>query len=278
MKVLSLFSGIGGLDLGLERAGMTITAQVEIDPFCREILAAHWPQARIYTDVTKLCRRIYDCETETDEGEVNCPRCGVDFGECECVGTDQFIDEHGLPDLVCGGFPCQDISRAGRGAGLEGERSGLWREFHRIVCELRPRYVVVENVSALLGRGHGRILGDLAGIGYDTEWFSLPAAACGAPHKRARMFILAYASCERLETVAAGRGVYDETRSQHWVIAGETYPCGGAWTVEPPICVLDHGLPRDVDALRALGNAVVPQVAEWIGRRIMAHSQKGGQQ
>ncbi len=159
ITVGSLFSGIGGIDLGFEATGAFTTRWFcEVDPFCREVLAARWPGLPILGDIK-----------------------AVDWALVEPV------------DVVCGGFPCQDISVAGKGAGIkEGTRSGLWFEFQRCLRELRPRYVVVENVAALLARGLGIVLGDLAALGYDAEWDVLPAAAVGAPHRRDRLFILGY--------------------------------------------------------------------------------------
>lgn len=215
----SLFAGIGGLDLGLERAGMRCAWQVELDDYANRVLAKHWPDVPRFRDVREV---------------------GV----------------HNLPpvDLVCGGFPCQDISNAGKRAGIDGERSGLWAEFARVVRELRPRYVLVENVAALLARGLGRVLGDLAASGFDAEWDCIPAAAVGAPHRRDRLFVVAYANQPRLE----GRGL-------RW-----TTPDGARWGAEPDVGRVADGLPLEVDRLRCLGNAVVPQVAEFIGRCIAA--------
>ncbi len=159
-RVLSLFAGIGGFDLGLERTGgFKTVAFCEIDPFCRRVLAKHWPEVPCYHDVRTL------------SGE-----------------------QVGPVDVICGGFPCQDISFAGKGAGLAGERSGLWSEYARLIDELRPLYVIVENVAALLGRGLATVLGDLAAIGYDAEWHCIPASAVGAPHRRDRLWIVAYPS------------------------------------------------------------------------------------
>jgi DNA (cytosine-5)-methyltransferase 1 len=153
----SLFAGIGGFDLGFERAGFKTAWQVEIDPYCQKVLAKNFPEAERFGDIRE---------------------CG----------------SHNLKpvDVICGGFPCQDISNAGKRAGIEGERSGLWTEMHRIIRELRPRYVLVENVAALLGRGMGVVLGDLAEIGYDAEWRIISAADMGASHLRERVWILAY--------------------------------------------------------------------------------------
>ena len=170
LTVGSLFSGIGGLDLGLEWAGLgPVKWQVEIDPYAQAILARHWPDVPRHRDVRA---------------------CGV--GNLSPV------------DVVCGGFPCQDVSVAGKGAGLAGARSGLWYEYARIVGELRPRYVVVENVSALAVRGLDSVLGCLAALGYDACWFPLRASDVGAPHRRERLFIVAWmvhASGERREAI-----------------------------------------------------------------------------
>jgi DNA (cytosine-5)-methyltransferase 1 len=155
----SLFSGIGGLELGLEWAGIgPVRWQVEQDAFCRQVLAKHWPDATRHDDVRTV-------------GAAN----------LEPV------------DVVCGGFPCQDLSTAGKRAGLAGARSGLWSEYARVVRELRPRIVVVENVSALVGFGLDTVLGDLAALGYGAWWDCVRAADAGAPHRRERLFIVAYA-------------------------------------------------------------------------------------
>ncbi len=159
MKIGSLFSGIGGLDLGLEWAGVGRTVwQVERDPFCRSVLERHWPNAARFDDV-------------------------------------RTVGAHNLEpvDVICGGFPCQDISYAGKGLGLSGERSGLWYEFARIVGEMGPRFVVVENVAALITRGIGDVLGTLSDLGYDAQWRAIRASDVGAPHRRERIFIVAYA-------------------------------------------------------------------------------------
>ena len=160
MRVLDLFSGIGGFSLGLERAGFETVAFCEIDKKCHKVLNKHWPDVPIFEDV--------------------------------CTLTKELLDERGITvDVICGGFPCQDISLAGKGAGIEGERSGLWTEYARIISELRPKFVIVENVAALLSRGLDRVLGDLAEIGYDAEWHCIPASAVGAPHRRDRIWIVA---------------------------------------------------------------------------------------
>lgn len=233
----SLFAGIGGLDLGLERAGMTCKWQVEIDDYARRVLAKNWPDVRRHDDI----------RTFPPEGDWSV-------------------------DLIAGGFPCQDISYAGKGAGLEGERSGLFYEAARVVREVGPRYVLLENVSALLTRGLDAVLGTLASLGFDAEWHCIPAAAVGAPHIRDRVFIVAY---------PCGQGGTGLVKSLHpcppgpWggrreasMFAGNPFEPGDRWP-QPLIRRVDDGISARVDRLRGLGNAVVPQVAELIGRAIM---------
>ncbi len=313
LTVLDLFSGIGGFSLGLERTGgFRTVAFCEIEEFPRRVLAKHWPDVPIHRDVREL--------------------------KAEHVGA---------VDVICGGFPCQDISTAGKGAGLAGERSGLWREYARLVGELRPSYVIVENVAALLGRGLGTVLGDLAALGYDAEWHCIPASAVGAPHIRDRVWIIAYPqhsdadragphrAAQHVEgnaepadqqvrfvkslgallahpEVVAQREQADEadaittcrqarnelsdggpvladsgsgrqpgsgqpldalnpktfvareaTQSWHGRVSGE-------WRVEPNVGRVAHGVPHGVERLTALGNAVVPQIPELLGRAILA--------
>lgn len=231
MTVGSLFAGIGGFDLGFERAGFDIKWQVEIDPFCRAVLAKHWPHVRRYEDVRTV------------------------GAELERV------------DVICGGFPCQDISESGRRLGIDGPRSSLWRQMLRIIGVLRPRFVVVENVSALLFRGLGRVLGDLSDIGYDAEWTTLSACRFGAPHTRERVFVVAYphagigrAPWADQEESASARLSVDGTREKGRL---------SAWfATEPPVGSMVYGLSDAVDRLRPFGNAIVPQEAEWIAWRI----------
>jgi len=270
MNVLDLFSGIGGFSLGLERAGMRTVAFCEIDPYCRKVLAKHWPGVPIHEDVTKLR--------------------GPDVGSV---------------DVICGGFPCQDLSVAGKGAGLAGKRSGLWFEYSRIIGEIRPSFVLVENVAGLLSRGLDVVLGELAALGYDAEWHCIPASAVGAPHRRDRIWIIAHASGNGLQervnvgglgTEAPGReharGPADrispseeladaECRQRslgrpagrvRWI--NESLPGDGDWpiTSEPVLGRGADGIPDRIHRLRALGNSVVPQIPELIGRAIMKAS------
>lgn len=249
----SLFAGIGGMDLGLERAGMSCAWQVEIDPWCRRVLAKHWPHVQRFEDV-----RTVALEEENEALKVDC---------------------------ITGGFPCQGASDAGLKGGIANDpRTGLWREYARIVCRLRPRFVLVENVEGLLtnGRGMDCVLSDLARFGYDAEWHLLPAAAFGFPQIRTRLFIVAFANGERLPPADdIPRGAFRGHEAEQ-----------GGWRRQRPklreshyanedrIRLLpvsfdggnDDGIPHRLDRIRGLGNAVVPAIAEYVGRRIMAAS------
>jgi DNA (cytosine-5)-methyltransferase 1 len=254
----SLFAGIGGMDLGLERAGMTCKWQVEIDPFCQRVLTKHWPEVPKYGDI----RAITGAELER-------------------------------VDLIAGGFPCQDLSVAGRRAGIDGERSGLWREYARLIGDIRPRYVLIENVSGLLANeSMRRVLGDLSALGYDAEWESIPAASVGAPTIRDRVWILAntrqksWGAEGRIDDFSRRNYVFQKTDDRTQAIRGTDWQLVALapgvhqrssadwWARQSGVARSINGVPRElVDARNgALGNAVVPQVAEWIGRRIMGAS------
>jgi DNA (cytosine-5)-methyltransferase 1 len=238
LTFLSLFAGIGGLDLGLERASMRCIGQVEIDPFCRKVLAKHWPDVPRHDDV-----RTFTKDT---------------FNE--------------RPDVICGGFPCQDISVGSKtGTGLDGERSGLWMEFFRLIRELRPRFAIVENSAAITFRGFGELLSDLASIGFDAEWRVFAAYEFGAPHERERMYVVAYANEVDGRTRLGFKQDWTpqifrsrpETRLPIWLQATGRF------------IGMDDGLSARAYEHRvgALGNAVVPQVAEFIGNLIVqAHA------
>jgi DNA (cytosine-5)-methyltransferase 1 len=166
-------------------------------------------------------------------------------------------------DVICGGFPCQDVSVAGARGGLEAARSGLWSEYHRLVCELRPRYVIVENTTGLLSLGMGRVLGDLAASGYDCQWDCIPAKRVGAPHERDRVWVCAYPNARQQslggEAGRVGRLFQPVPWHRTWAITSE--PVLGRGT---------DGIPNRVDRCGALGNAVVPQIPELIGNAILA--------
>jgi len=312
MNVLDLFSGIGGFSLGLERAGMKTVAFCEVDKKCQEVLRKHWKDVPIFDDVTTL------------KGE----------------------DIEETVDVICGGFPCQDISFAGKGAGLEGARSGLWWEFHRLIKEIKPKYAIIENVSALRSRGLDQVLRSLAEIGYDAEWHCITAASIGAPHRRDRIWIVAYPrNSTRRDSITGSLGRDGERELEERVRTSETTEITGSsetsetfsdsnnpfskrdgissgiqkknswsgfcsktlsnsssigsqgswefeqpkrstqiinretieslngsfsriWAVEPNVGRVANGVPNRVDRLKQLGNAVVPQIPELIGRAI----------
>lgn len=289
LRVLDLFSGIGGFSLGLERAGMRTVAFCEIEPYCQAVLRKHWPNVPIYEDVRTL--------------------------------TAERLRADGISvDLICGGFPCQDVSKAGRRRGLEGERSGLWSEFARLLGELRPRYAIVENTPGLLSLGMGRVLGDLASLGFDAEWHCIPASAVGAQHIRDRIWIVAYADSDADGRRIFRRDIQGTSEAQQDSQQGAprqrlrprhsdglkndfAYPVqpglsarqhkrahGGDalgigarlglaelavledrsfWRHQPLLGRGIHGIPRRVDRIAALGNAVFPKIPEIIGRAIL---------
>lgn len=246
LKVLDLFSGLGGFSLGLEKAGgFETVAFCEIEPFPRRVLAKHWPNVPVYEDVRELT-------------------------------ADRLRADGIAVDVICGGFPCQDLSVANTAnpLGLAGARSGLFFQVARLVGELRPQHVILENVAALLDRGLGDVLGALAALGYDAEWHCIPASHVGAPHRRDRIWILAHPS----GTGREGSEPFHRALER----AAETFakhddPFAGARSA------LDGGFSslRNVDGvplvverrrLKALGNAVVPQIPELIGRAILARA------
>ena len=239
-KLLDLFSGIGGFSLGLERSrAFETVAFCEIESFPRKVLAKHWPKVPCYHDIREL--------------------------------TAAKLAADGIAvDAICGGFPCQDLSVAGKQAGIEGERSGLWREYVRLIDEIRPCFVAMENVTGLLNGGLSVILGALAKIGYDAVWHCIRAARFGLPHIRDRIWIIAHPCGQGWQGLVENYGIF-----------------GGAFTPQPKRSdealnawlqmVFDKCGLRSSDGvslalersrLKALGNAVVPQVAELIGKAI----------
>lgn len=238
-KCGSLFSGIGGFELGLERSipNLETVWQVEQNKFCQKVLRKHWPNASIYDDV-------------------------------------RTVGKHNLEpvDIICGGFPCQGISQAGKMEGLEDERSGLWWEMHRIISELstgrKKPVVVLENVPNLITLGMPEVLGSLSEIGYDAEWTIVSAGQFGAPHMRKRVFIVAYSDRPFSKRHrGAFRVEKKRANSDNALYRSEsTY-----WTktsAPSPICGVDDGISDRLAKLRALGNAIVPQCSEWVGRKI----------
>lgn len=292
MRFLSCFAGIGGLDLGLERAGYVCVGQIEVDPYCRGVLERHWPG---------VWRR----------GDIRL----VDPADCPAA------------DLVCGGFPCQDTSAAGKGRGLTGWRSGLWTELLRLVLGLRPRWVLVENVPALRTRGADVVLGGLEAAGYACWAGVVGAWAVGAPHRRDRVWIVGHSTGARCggngresgsderfsprgsatpgprvadprcvglsgarapdDMARAPRAPEGDAPEREWVRHAARHGGATRWVGRPDELQFPWEPPRTVKprvghrvdgistrmALKALGNAVVPQVAEAIGRAILAVEQ-----
>ena len=232
LKVLDLFSGIGGFSLGLERAGMETVAFCEIEDYPRKVLKKHWPEVKIYNDIT--------CAKFTEN-----------------------------VDLVTAGFPCQDISLAGEGAGLSGDRSGLFWYILRALCMVGRPKALLENVAALLDRGLDTVLGAMASLGYDAEWHCIPASHAGACHIRDRVWIIAdpwekrtegsiAEQIQRLGTLQRGK---NGGRPENWRERSDI-PASR-------LCGVGNGLSDRVDRVGALGNSVIPQIPEIIGRAIM---------
>lgn len=226
----SMFAGIGGLDLGFERAGFKCSWQIEIDEHCQRVLRKHWPNVYRWDDVTTF---------NPDGRDVS---------------------------VLVAGFPCQDISSAGKKEGLNGKRSSLFFEVIRVARHIRPKAIVLENVSALLNRSMGDVLSALAGIGYRCQWHSLQALQFGAPHRRKRVFIIATVADSVSERGRCGNSEWEDAEN-----AWQSPRCkkSGHWDVEPSVGRVANGVPSRVDRLRGLGNAVVPQVAECIAEHTL---------
>ena len=243
LRVLDLFSGIlvGGFSLGLERTGgFETVAFCEIEPFPRRVLAKHWPDVPCHNDVRTL--------HAADVGPV---------------------------DVICGGFPCQDISASGSGVGITGERSGLWAEFARLIGEIRPAYVLVENSPNLLSGDNGGwasvFFGDLARLGYDCEWHVIPLAETGAPHRRERVWVIAYPAGVRqsgqgqlLQSIHQTPDAYREASGLVDAVRQGSVPF---------VCRGHDGVPNGMEQLTAYGNSVGPAIPELIGRAILAGEQ-----
>ena len=247
LRVLDLFSGIGGFSLGLERTGgFETVAFCEIEPFPRKVLAKHWPEVPIYDDVRTL--------------------------------TAERLAADGIAvDVITGGFPCQDVSVAGKRAGIgDGTRSGLWSECLRLVRDVRPEYAIFENVSNLLsgpserpGGWFATILRDLAGVGYDVEWHDIPASYVGAWHRRGRVWILAHSDQERGQQRLSQKPILRQSHvSEQSTRSFEKWP-GRSDLPAPVLCRKNNGIPDVSHRIAALGNAVVPQIPELIGRAIL---------
>jgi DNA (cytosine-5)-methyltransferase 1 len=253
MTHIGLFEGIGGFSLAARWAGWETIAWCEWNEFGQKVLRHHFPTATGHGDITQTDFTIYR-------------------GKC---------------DVLTGGFPCQDASIANqsqtRGAGINGNRTGLVREMFRAIEEIRPKYVVAENVANILktngGRDFGEILSTLAKMGYNAEWRVCRASEQGAPHKRARCFMVIYPDSIRLQ---AGETfipyVQEKVKPLPWNFAGTTVSIvrGGRWEDKPPVLLLDDGLPPQLhqESIKAAGNAIVPQVAFQIFQAINQYEQK----
>ena len=259
LKVLDLFSGIGGFSLGLERTGgFETVAFCEIEEFPRKVLIKHWPGVPCYDDVTKL--------------------------------TGDILKRDGISvDVITGGFPCQDISSAGNRKGIGPEtRSGLYSEVIRLIGELRPEYVILENVSDLLvgpseqpGGWFSKVLFDLAECGYNAEWQNIPASAVGGVHNRERVWIVAYPNSVGLEGLRAFRSIYEKAiprlpQGRLQINQTNYYGiCGSLWSADAGrVFGMANGLPGRMDRLKACGNAVIPQIPEMIGSAILEAERK----
>lgn len=254
LALLDLFSGIGGFSLGLERTGgFRTVAFCEIEPYPRRVLAKHWPGVPIYEDVRTL--------------------------------TGDILARDGIAvDAICGGFPCQDVSSAGPGTGLAGARSGLWSEYARLIEEVSPKFVLIENSAFLRGRGLGDVLRRLDALGYNAEWNCIPAASVGAPHERDRVWIVAAHAasigCGQGWSRRFADGLSGIPDTPRWNPANtDREPAIGpaiswrecaAWPDEPALLGVGDGVPDRMDRVRALGNAVVPLIPELLGRAIIA--------
>ena len=324
-RTLDLFAGIGGFSLGLERTGgFQTVAFCEIDKKAQLVLKKHWPGVPIYGDIKDL--------------------------------TSERLQADGIvPDVITGGFPCQDISGAGKGKGIVGERSGLWSEMFRLIGDVRPTWAIIENVSALRSKGLTLVLQDLCSVGYCAEWHCIPASAVGAPHQRDRIWIVAYphtsgqqsssgggenngnetgdyvggccedvaypmqqhqtqrGECSSTQSQGGGGGTEqgrsegdaerqrslrgtggdtaedvahpNEPRLEGWLRTGlqecpsklsvgkgspREEKLSDQWRIEPNVGRVADGVPKRVDRLKQLGNSVVPQIPELLGRAILS--------
>lgn len=235
MKVLDLFSGIGGFSLGLERAGMETIAFCEIEPFCQQVLKQHWPEVPIFNDIRNL-------------------------------SADELPEK---PELICGGYPCQPFSVAGKQRGQEDDRH-LWPEMFRLIKECRPAWVIAENVAGHIRLGLDSVLFDLESAGYRSQPFVIPACGLNAPHKRDRIWIVANAPGERVQGYGTGgeqiphpyekASLPGRSRQRSW----ETQ-----WQAEPGMGRVVDGISHRVDRVKALGNSVVSQIPEILGHTIL---------
>lgn len=264
MKVLDLFSGIGGFSLGLERAGMEIVAHCEEDEHCQKVLKKHWPDVPIFSDIKKIKVQKY-------------------MGKPQAFVQNQ-KDVIGDISILAGGYPCTGHSVAGKKKGLQDEQSGLWSEYLRLIRELRPRYCIIENSHNLRSTGLGRVLKDVNEIGYNAEWSIVSGYSVGAPHQRERIFIVLW------------RGDIPYPNPFRWWLPDpEKKKATSRWwaerlfkrsplfkqagKIESRVCLFDDGVSKELVErnkikIQQLGNAAIPQIIELIGKALMAHEYK----
>jgi len=246
MRVLDLFSGIGGFSLGLEEAGMETVAFCEYDDKCKQVLTKHWPEVPQYNDVRTL--------------------------------TAEQLKNDGISvDIICGGFPCQDISTAGKQAGFqEGTRSGLWSHCARLLGEVRPKFAIFENVTNLLNGQRGdwfkRVLWDISSVGYDAEWHCIPASEFGANHHRDRVWIVAYPKCAGWERLISNYWLSGGAETPHAIFSDRVTASQLTVDIDGKCLRANHGssVKPYRDRLKQCGNAVYPPIPAMIGRAIMS--------
>lgn len=242
----SLFSGVGGFEIAAEKAGFENIFHCEINPFGSKVLNYHWPKAIHYADIT----------------------------------TTDFTIWRNRIDVLTGGWPCTNNSKADQTSdqkqkGLDGEKSGLWFHFERAICEIRPTFIIGENVPDVLtingGGDFNRIMSGLAGMGYNAQWGVLRASDIGAPHHRARLYIVAYTSgigFPALKSIWGDARAKVENKKITGMFNGASISIVGSWKSEPDILRVDDGLPNRSHRFEALGNAVVPQISYEIFKAI----------
>ncbi|MEW6303778.1 MAG: DNA cytosine methyltransferase [Verrucomicrobiota bacterium] len=262
LRHLDLFSGGGLFALAARWAGIETVAFSEIEPYANRVLAARFPGIRNLGNIQKLCCRTHECDYDPESDDYLCPRCStpewpVAFGDCQCIGADEYADDFGFPDIITAGFPCQGASVAGHGLGLDDPRTGLWYETLRVTRELRPRFLLLENVPGLRTRGADEILEGLAAADYAAEPFVVGARDVGASHRRDRVWIVAY------DTTFGIQGLRPARFEKSHALAPPPLPLrrgDGQWEVEPDLRRAPHADPRWMDRLKVLGNAVTPHI------------------
>ena len=262
MKHLSLFSGIGGIDIAAEWAGFSTVAFCEIDKYCQQVLKKHWPDVPIIEDVKDVTKEsISEIVTNAERmGRTQGTRESIQPQKSQTVGQDtgNVCAESTVGiTLISGGFPCQPHSVAGRHKGSGDERD-LWPEFRRVIGEIRPRWVLAENVPGIFTsdsrRFFGKILTDLAALGYSVGWCTFGAVDVGALHRRNRVFIVANTTGESSNRMHSEGHDTQFRKYRGCSCEGREY-----WEVEPDVGRVANGIPYRMDRLKCLGNAVVPQ-------------------